>query len=160
MSEELNNELSTSMVDAGNSVFPQDNTPVVEEEIAKVEEPVKAEEPVVVEEPVIAPETTDSNAITTPRFGRSSDEVQAVGSVANGAIGVTSTKPEAKKSSPKSSKKKETVALYSTKNVTWNGIGKVYRGYNIVDVDAAEKWKTRDHIRVATPEEVAKEFGK
>lgn len=159
MSEELNNELSTSMVDAGNSVFPQDNTPA-EEEIAKVEEPVKAEEPVVVEEPVIAPETTDENAITAPRYGRSSEEVQAVGPVSNGTIGVTSVKPEPKKASSKSSKKKETVALYSTKNVTWTGVGKVYRGYNIVDQDAAEKWKTRDHIRVATPEEVAKEFGK
>ena len=154
MSEELNNELSTSMVDAGNSVFPQDNTPVVEEEIAKVEEPV------VVEEPVLAPETTSTDAITTPRFEKSSEEVQAVGSVANGAIGVTSTKPEPKKASSKPTAKKETVALYSTKNVTWSGVGKVYRGYNIVDKAIADKWLTRDHIRIATPEEVAKEFGK
>jgi hypothetical protein len=39
-------------------------------------------------------------------------------------------------------------------------VGKVYRGYNIVEKDAAEKWLTRSHIRTATPEEVAKEFGK
>jgi hypothetical protein len=52
------------------------------------------------------------------------------------------------------------VALFSTKNVTWSEVGKVYRGYNIVEKDAAEKWLTRSHIRIATPEEVAKEFGK
>ena len=164
MSEELNNELSTSMVDAGNSVFPQDNTPA-EEEIAKVEEPVKVEEPEMnraIHGSTLesAPESTQDNAITTPRYERSSNEVQGVGPVANGAIGVTSSVPEPKKTSSKPSKKKDTVALFSTKNVTWNGVGKVYRGYNIVDADAAEKWKTRDHIRVATPEEVAKEFGK
>jgi hypothetical protein len=39
-------------------------------------------------------------------------------------------------------------------------VGKVYRGYNIVEKDAADKWLTRSHIRMATPEEVAKEFGK
>jgi hypothetical protein len=51
------------------------------------------------------------------------------------------------------------VAIFSTKNVTWSGVGKVYRGYNIVSADAAEKWATRTHIRIATPEEVAREYG-
>jgi hypothetical protein len=89
------------------------------------------------------------------------EEVQALGSVAEGVIGAT-TAPKAteRKKIVKSTEKKETVALYSTKNVTWSGIGKVYRGYNIVEKDAAEKWLTRSHIRTATPEEVAKEFGK
>jgi hypothetical protein len=39
-------------------------------------------------------------------------------------------------------------------------VGKVYTGINIVEKDAADKWLTRSHITVATPEEVAKEFGK
>lgn len=71
-------------------------------------------------------------------------------------------KPETKTTKPKSSKKKEEdkiVAVFSTKNVTWNGVGKVYRGYNIVTQEEADLWATRSHIRVATPEEVAKEFG-
>jgi len=51
------------------------------------------------------------------------------------------------------------VAIFSTKNVTWSGVGKVYRGYNIVSADAAEKWATRSHVRIATPEEVAREYG-
>lgn len=70
----------------------------------------------------------------------------------------------ARKDAPKTSKVKEdaeeeTVAVFSTKNVTWDGVGKVYRGYNIVSKSASEKWLTRNHIRMATPAEVAEEFG-
>ena len=54
---------------------------------------------------------------------------------------------------------KESVAVYSTKNVTWSGVGQVSKGYNIVTKQAAEKWAERDHIRIATPEEVAGEYG-
>jgi hypothetical protein len=61
---------------------------------------------------------------------------------------------------PSSASEKETVAVYSTKNVTWSGVGQVSKGYNIVTKQAAEKWATRDHIRIATPEEVARDFGK
>jgi purine nucleoside phosphorylase len=89
------------------------------------------------------------------------EEVQALGSVAEGVIGAT-TAPKApeRKKSAKAAEVKETVALFSTKNVTWPGVGKVYRGYNIVEKDAATQWLTRSHIKPATPEEVAKEFGK
>ena len=59
-------------------------------------------------------------------------------------------------SAPKKSNK--TVAIHSTKNVSWSGVGKVYRGYNIVTPEQAEKWLERSHVRLATPEEVAKEF--
>jgi hypothetical protein len=34
-------------------------------------------------------------------------------------------------------------------------VGEVVRGYNIVSEAAAEKWLTRNHTRIATPEEVA-----
>ena len=59
-----------------------------------------------------------------------------------------------------SKESKKTVAVHSTKNVSWSEVGKVYRGYNIVTPQQAEKWLTRNHIRLATPEEVAKEFGR
>lgn len=124
--------------------------PVVE---PVVEEPAKVEE---------APEATEEPAVlSTDSFARSTSEKQGVGAVANGAIGVAAVKPQPKKSEKAKEKaKKDKVAIHSTKNVTWAGVGKVYRGYNIVDIDAAEKWLTRDHCRKATPEEVAKEFGK
>jgi hypothetical protein len=56
--------------------------------------------------------------------------------------------------------KVETTAIFSSKNVTWSGVGKVYRGYNIVPKEQAEKWLKRDHIRLATPEEIKQEFNK
>lgn len=58
------------------------------------------------------------------------------------------------------SDEKETVAIYSTKNVSWPGVGKVLKGYNIVTKANAKKWLKRDHVRSATPEEVARSFGK
>jgi prophage DNA circulation protein len=127
---------------------PVYEAPVVEE---TVEEHI--EETPVVEEPAQA-------VVETPAY-EAPEEVQALGSVADGVIGATTAvKAAPRKKSAKPEEKKETVALYSTKNVTWSEVGKVYRGYNIVDKDAAEKWLTRSHIRTATPEEVAKEFGK
>lgn len=78
----------------------------------------------------------------------------------SGAIGSGSADRPAKKSAKKDEPKEETVAIHSTRNVTWNGVGKVYRGYNILSKTAADKWLTRDHARLATPEEVAREFGK
>ena len=48
----------------------------------------------------------------------------------------------------------EKVAIHSTKNVYWEGVGRVLRGYNIVSKDAADKWLQRTHIRLASPEEV------
>lgn len=66
---------------------------------------------------------------------------------------------EAPKPVEKKEDKPEKLAIYSSRNVTWNGVGKVYIGYNIVTQEQADKWLTRDHTRLATPEEVAKEFG-
>jgi len=56
-------------------------------------------------------------------------------------------------------KKRLTVAIHSTKNVNWEGVGKVKKGYNIVKKAEADKWLTRGHIRLATPEEIAIEYG-
>lgn len=153
MSEELNNnELSTSMVEPGESVIPQ------VEPVAEEPEMNRALHGSTMESTL---EPAQENTVTTPQYTSVTEEVQSLGPVGDGAIGATTAPRLPKKSNAeKASKKKETVALHSTKNVTWNGVGKVYRGYNIVDKETADKWLTRDHIRIATPEEVAKEFGK
>jgi len=132
---------------------PVFEAPVVEEPVVEAPVVEHVEETPIVEE--AAQEVVEAPAYQAP------EEVQALGSVAAGVIGAT-TAPKAteRKKSAKVAEPKETVALYSTKNVTWSEVGKVYRGYNIVSKDAAEKWLTRSHIRIATPEEVAKEFGK
>jgi hypothetical protein len=139
MSDIFNNEDSTvwSAPTPEDSVVEEPkNDPIVEE--APVVEPVVVEEPK--EEPVM---------------------VQALAPLENGAIGVANVVKEVKKAAPKkSTAKKDTVAIHSTRNVTWSGVGKVYRGFNIVAKDDADKWLTRDHCRLATPEEVAKEYGK
>jgi hypothetical protein len=144
--------------------------PIVEETLApvvetSVEEAPVAEAPVeapiaepVVETPVV--EEAAQAVVEAPAY-QAPEEVQALGSVAEGVIGATTAAVASpRKKKEKAAEVKEKVALYSTKNVTWSEVGKVYRGYNIVDKDAAEKWLTRSHIRIATPEEVAKEFGK
>jgi hypothetical protein len=134
---------------------------VVNEEIASAPvEDTQVEATAPAEAPVEALEEKAEEVISTSMIGSGSSEPQVLGNV-HGAIGTT-TAPAAKKAAaPKKTKKdKETVAVYSTKNVTWPGVGKVYLGYNIVGKEESEKWLTRAHIRLATPEEVAKEFGK
>jgi len=64
-----------------------------------------------------------------------------------------------KETSAPAAQRKATVAIHSTKNVVWEGVGKVEKGYNIVTKAQADKWVTRSHIRLATPEEVAREYG-
>ena len=56
-------------------------------------------------------------------------------------------------------KEDDKVAVFSEKNMNWNGIGRVSPGYNIVTKEAAEKWLTRKGIREATPKEVAAHYG-
>jgi hypothetical protein len=132
--------------------------PVFEAPVA--EEPV-VEAPVVehVEETPVVEEAAQA-VVEAPSY-QAPEEVQALGAVEEGVIGATTAAVASpRKKKEKAAEVKEKIALYSTKNVTWSEVGKVYRGYNIVDKAAAEKWLTRSHIRVATPEEVAKEFGK
>lgn len=55
---------------------------------------------------------------------------------------------------------KEKVAIYSEKRLFWNGIGEINRGYNIVTKEESDKWATLKAVRTATPEEVARYYGK
>ena len=163
--ENLNNPTSEEAVVETPVV---EEAPVVEAPAPVVEEVPVVEAPAVEEvpaEPVVeasAPVVEEPiSAITTPSYASHVEEVPALGPVGDGAIGATTSVRQ-----PKTAKKKaeapvvEKVAIHSTKNVTWSEVGKVYRGYNIVTKSAADKWLTRSHVRLATPEEVAKEFGK
>jgi hypothetical protein len=88
---------------------------------------------------------------TSPNLSVASNEENVIGSA-------SAEKKESAK--PQATKEKDTMALFSTRNVNWSGVGQVSKGYNIVTKQAADKWLTRDHIRIATPEEVARDFGK
>lgn len=64
---------------------------------------------------------------------------------------------EAKKNK---SKPQEKVALYSKRNLHWNGVGSLEKGYNILSKEDSEKWLFRSDVRIATADEVAKFYGK
>ena len=62
---------------------------------------------------------------------------------------------------PKDEKtKNEKVAVYASRNIHWQKVGVLEKGYNIVTKEASEKWLTHKAVRIATPAEVAKYYGK
>lgn len=112
-------------------------------------------------EPVVeaAPEAESDGLISSPEPVASSEP--ALAPVADNVIGTGTKKKTAKKPAAKAgdtSPKPEMVAIYSTRNVSWIGVGRVLTGLNIVTKEQADKWLTRDHIRAADPKEVAKEL--
>lgn len=128
--------------------------PVVE---TKVEE-VAADLGITASAPVLADETTN-NVVASPTASKKvGGKKPALGSVADGVIG--STKVEKKESAPAVAEEDEKVAIFSPKNISWVGVGKLRSGYNIVSKKYADAWLTRKGIRLATPEEVAKEYNK
>jgi hypothetical protein len=156
MAENANNEnIEVATLQAGEPVIPkeyvEENKEAIKELVEKYAEAAK--------KPTEAKEEKADLLISSPE---PIEEKPALGFVENGVMGSTtvvvgSTKKAAAPAKKKD--KKDITAVYSSRNVTWSGVGKVYIGYNIVSKDAAEKWATRDHIRIATPEEVATEYG-
>ena len=107
------------------------------------------------------PEADENNVIGSSRTtAKGGKKFGSITETENGAIGsgAASRSPKVKAVEPKTIKK-ETVALFSTRNVLWEGVGEIKKGYNIVDKTKAEEWLKRDHVRTATPEEVAEEYG-
>jgi hypothetical protein len=69
-------------------------------------------------------------------------------------------RPEQIEAMKKKDQPVEKVALYSAKNLHWNGVGDLERGYNIVSKEDSEKWLVRQDVRMASPDEVSKFYGK
>jgi hypothetical protein len=151
--EENNNTEQSPELNAWEKFKLENNEPATKVEAVAQENNVEAS---------VSEVPESSAAITTADLSASSnDTMQAVGSIANGVIGVTETPRTVKNDAPAPAKKSnKTVVIYSTKNVSWSEVGKVYRGYNVVTPEQSEKWLSRNHVRLATPEEVAKEFGR
>lgn len=101
--------------------------------------------------------------VRSPESKATSGKKTAKQTVSNDIIGSNIPQPEnainINLSKAPAKAEKETVAIYSTKNVNWEGVGKVEKGYNIVKKSEADQWLSRDHTRIATPEEVAREYG-
>lgn len=152
MSEEINNEeVLPAVLAEGETIIPEDKVEEIKEAVAEVLETAKVEEvPAPAADVISAPEP--SGTVGKPGIGIVGD-----GAMGSTTVPVAKPKPAAKKTVVS---KEETVAIHSSRNVTWQGVGKVYSGYNIVTKDQADKWLTRSHVRLATPQEVAQEFGK
>jgi hypothetical protein len=82
--------------------------------------------------------------------------------VAQNVINLTYTKKENTEvvETKKPKKNKNEVALYASRNLSWTGVGELKVGYNIVSKEASVKWLTHKHVREATPQEVARYYGK
>jgi hypothetical protein len=114
-------------------------------------------EPVVepVAEPVVEAPVVEAPVVEAPA---AEEPVQSLGFTKTGAIGSMAADGPSKKINTDVDLS-DKVALYSTKSVRWEEVGSLSRGYNIVTKAKADKWLTRGHVRIATPEEVKKAFG-
>lgn len=127
-----------------------------------VTEPVVIDTPVEpVAEPVVEPVVVEAPAepvVAETSVAPAEEPVQALGFTNTGAIGsMAADGPKRTIKQPHQDADK--VAVHSTKNVRWEEVGVLYRGYNIVTKEQADKWLTRSHVRIATPEEVKKVLG-
>jgi hypothetical protein len=116
-----------------------------------------------VEESAPVEEVTEAPVVEVPaepvvQAPAAEEPVQSLGFTKTGAIGSMAAdgpKREVKQNKDLGDK----VALHSTKSVRWEEVGAISKGYNIVTKAQSEKWLTRGHVRIATPEEVKKAFG-
>ena len=69
-------------------------------------------------------------------------------------------KPIAKKAQTQKTQTALTkVALFAPNSLVYPGLGRLNKGYTIVDSDKAQEWiKISDKVREATPQEVASAF--
>tara|TARA_R110000796_G_scaffold148762_6_gene265648 strand:- start:784 stop:1233 length:450 start_codon:yes stop_codon:yes gene_type:complete len=147
-------DFKNDAIDGDGDGFVQDGTewerPV--EEVAV--EPETTEEP---ETESPAPVEEKGEVISSPEPSEEAEPALAL--IADGVIGTGSKKKTSKKATkPAAGPKEATVALYSTRNVTWVGVGRVLTGLNLVSESESVKWLERDHIRKAEPSEVSREL--
>ena len=133
-----------------NNPFSADNAEEQDHvEALEVETPVEHVEEPVIEAPVVEA-VVEAPAAEEP--------VQALGFTETGAIGSMAADGPSKTINSEANLSGK-VALHSTKSVHWQEVGTLSRGYNIVTQKQADKWLTRSHVRIATPEEIQKAFG-
>jgi hypothetical protein len=130
------------------------NNPFLAEEHDHVEAPAVEAPAEPVAEPVVEAPVVEA-VVEAPA---AEEPVQALGFTETGAIGsMAADGPKAVIT--QSVDLSEKVALHSTKSIRWEEVGSLSKGYNIVTKAQADKWLTRGHVRIASPEEVQKAFG-
>jgi len=62
------------------------------------------------------------------------------------------------KKQDKENAKGDKIAIFSSRNLFWNGVGELNQGYTILPKEISEKWLSHKAVRVATADEVAKHY--
>lgn len=106
--------------------------------------------------PVADEEKVIGSSGTTKKGGK---KASGALTVKGGVVGSSAAEAKPKTEKKPATKERDKVAIFSTRSVRWPNVGNVVKGYNIVSLAASEKWLARDHVREATPEEVAREYG-
>jgi hypothetical protein len=152
MSENIRDEMTgynPEAVDGDKDGMVQDATPFERPEGTDLTEEQVAE--------IINEGKTAEDVITASSTGGSGEE-SVLAPVEDGVIGTSTRKKEpkaaAKQATRKNSKKEELVAIYSARNISWTGVGKVKKGYSFVSAEDAEKWSTIDGVKIADPSEI------
>lgn len=168
MSEEnISQEIPLAVLEEGEALIPaeklEEYQAVVEEILAAEDkktavEEVAADLGIEVSTPVAVEE--DANIVSSPKASVPAKPKKPSVGIVNGAIGSTGADRKAKPAPAVAEPEPKTVAVFSSKNISWTGVGKLRSGYNILTERQAEHWLTRKSVRLATPEEVAKEFNK
>jgi hypothetical protein len=152
MSDDFNDELtSDSFVE---------NTEDMSEDVAEdIIEEVKEE--AVEETPDFVTESEDSieNLVSFAEPEVVIEPVPFLGSGVNGTISSMSAskKPSSKK---KISKVDEKAYLISERGLFINGVGRLWKGFNVVPKKYEDKWLSLSGVRKATKEEIDKEYGR
>jgi len=141
MANKKTEEIVPAMLAEGEPVIPQELAAKYEEAVEKIKQKENRQNQIKSE--------------TKAKGGRKKSSMQG----AEDGIIKSATADRPKKTTTSTKPKKETVAIYSDRNVSWTGVGRIVKGYNIVTPDQADQWLTRNHVREATPEEVASQFG-
>lgn len=158
--------MTEAITDSAGLSGPVEETTVPKKRTAKPTTTSKVAEnaPEIVEATIEEAKTEEGQKVITgpkqvkaPR--KSNTRANTDGVVSSNAADYALTKKE-QLQEKKADKDKDKVALWSSSNVRWSGVGSLSKGYNIINKEAAEKWLTRNGVREATPEEVATHYGK
>ena len=150
MSDDIRDEMTgykANAIDGDADGMVQDATPFERPEGTDLTEEQVAE---------IVNEGKTAEEVITASVSGGSNEESVLAPVENGAIGSATRKKESKPAAkkPAAKKKTETVAIHSVRNISWNGVGRIKKGYNLVDASEADQWVTLDGVRKADPSEI------
>lgn len=149
MSDDIRDEMTgynPEAIDGDGDGMVQDATPFERPEGTDLTEEQVAE---------IVNEGKTAEEVITASVSGGSGEEPVIAPVEDGVIGTSTRKKEAKPAAKKAAPKKaETVAVHSARNVSWNGVGRIKKGYNFVDAAEADKWATLEGVRIADASEI------